>query len=129
MSRFKHYCIIFLFFASIFLALFTWHLQKELQKEQKDFKEFKNQSKELIYLGNKWNKNKNYKKILSRIKLISKPKKEITKGHINIFEFTDLSQTSLKRIIEILFNSNFNIQNFNIQKNNNRLTLYIEVKL
>lgn len=129
MTGFKQYSTMFLVLISILLTLFLVFSQKKLQEEQKNFKNFKNESKELISLSNKWNENKNYEKVLSLLKSISKPKKEIIRGHAKIFEFANLSQLKLERIVKILFNSNFNIQKLQIQRNNNKLNLHIEVRL
>lgn len=129
MTQFKQYSIIFLVLLSIFFTIFLLFSQNKFQEEQNNFKNFRDKSKALVSLSKKWGENKNYKKIFVRLRAISRPKKEIAKGHIKIFDFENLSQVHLERIMNILFNSNFNIKEFNVQKNNDKVSLHVEVKL
>ena len=129
MSRFKQYSIVLLILLSIFFALFLFVSQNSLKEEQKVFDSFQHQSNTLISLKEKWESNKNYKKIFMRLKAISKPTKEIVKGKIYTLDFTKITQVSLEQIMKILFNSNFNIKKLNVQKNNDNISLHVEVQL
>ncbi len=129
MSRFKQYSIVLLALLSIFFALFLFVSQGRLKEEQKVFNSFKHQSNTLILLKEKWRSNKKYKNIFARLKAISKPKKETLKGKTYVLDFSNLSQINLEQIMKILFNSNFNIKVLNVQKNNNKISLHVEVQL
>lgn len=129
MSIFKQYSIVLLIFLSIFLAVFLFVSQGRLKVEQKNFDSFKRQSNTLISLKEKWKSNKKYKKILARLRAISKPKKVMLKGKIYILDFADVSQIHLEQIMKILFNSNFNIKDLNVKRDNNKISLHVEVQL
>jgi len=129
MSKFKQYSIVLLILLSIFFALFLFVSQNGLKEEQKVFDSFQHQSNTLVLLKEKWGSNKKYKNIFARLRAISKPTKETVKGKMYIFDFIDVTQVNLKQIMKILFNSNFNIKELNVQKNNNKISLHVEVQL
>ena len=129
MSMFKQYSIALLILVSIFFAVFLFISQGRLKVEQKNFDSFERQSKTLVSLKEKWKSNKKYKNIFARLRAISKPKKETTKGKIYILDFIDVSQINLEQIMKVLFNSNFNIKELNVKRDNNKISLHVEVQL
>jgi len=129
MSVFKKYSIALLILLTIFSAIFLFVSQSRLKEEQKNFNSFKRQSKTLISLKEKWKSNKKYKNIFTRLRAISKPKKEISKGKIYILDFANVSQINLEQIMKILFNSNFNIKELNVKRSNDKISLHVEVQL
>lgn len=129
MTQFRQYMVALLVLLSIFFALFLFVSQNRLKEEQKIYNNFKNRSKNFVDLSRKWGENKNKKKIFVRLRAISRPIKDIKKGHIRILDFKNLSQLHLERIAKIIFNSNFNIQALDIEKVNDKISLHVEVKL
>jgi len=129
MNVFKQYSIVLLMLLSIFFAIFLFVSQSRLKEEQKNFDSFERQSNTLISLKEKWKSNKKYKNIFARLRAISKPKKEISKGKIYILDFINVTQINLEQIMKILFNSNFNIKELNVKRNNDKISLHVEVQL
>ena len=129
MNVFKQYSIVLLMLLSIFFAIFLFVSQSRLKEEQKNFDSFERQSNTLISLKEKWKSNKKYKNIFARLRAISKPKKEISKGKIYILDFINVTQINLEQIMKILFNSNFNIKELNVERNNDKISLHVEVQL
>ena len=129
MSVLKQYSISLLMLLTIFFAIFLFISQSRLTEEQKNFDSFERQSKTLVSLKEKWKSNKKYKNIFARLRAISKPKKETSKGKIYILDFINVTQINLEQIMKILFNSNFNIKELNVKRNNNRVSLHVEVQL
>jgi len=129
MSFFKRYLILVLLFLSILLAFFLYFSQNRLAEERSVFENFKKESSALILLKEKWKSHKNYKKIFTRLRAISKPTKDRTKGAVHIFKFGNLSQINLNRILLVLFNSGFIIKELDIEREKAKISLYVEVKL
>jgi len=129
MSVLKQYSIVLLMLLTIFFAIFLFVSQNRLKEEQKNFDSFESESKTLVSLKEKWKFNKKYKNIFARLRAISKPKKETSKGKIYILDFINVTQINLEQIMKILFNSNFNIKELNVKRNNNRVSLHVEVQL
>ena len=129
MSTLKQYSIMLLMLLSIFFAIFLFVSQSRLKVEQKNFDSFERQSKTLVSLKEKWKSNKRYKSIFARLRAISKPKKETLKGKIYILDFINVAQINLQQIMKVLFNSNFNIKELNVKRDNNKISLHVEVQL
>ena len=129
MNVFKQYSIVLLMLLSIFFAIFLFVSQSRLKEEQKNFDSFERQSNTLISLKETWKSNKKYKNIFARLRAISKPKNETLKGKIYILDFINVTQINLEQIMKILFNSNFNIKELNVKRNNDKISLHVEVQL
>ena len=129
MNRIREYILLFLLALSILLAIFLYIMNGKVETQKRVFENFKNQSARLISLKKRWRGDKDYKKIFSRLRAISKPIKDEMVGDRHVFGFSDLSSTSMRSIVSVLFNSGFIIKKLDIQKKGKKIALHVEVKL
>ena len=129
MSRVKTYVFIISIFLIIVLGVYYVDLSNKLKDESTAFENFKKSSKSLILLKKKWKSKNDFQMIFARIKRFAKPTKEIRKNGMQIFDFQNLTQMKLNRVLKILLNSSLVIKNIDIKKYKNKISLHVEVKL
>lgn len=128
-TQIKFYLLLAL--GGLFLALlfYLYSSNKQYKEETKNYSSFIESSLKLVNLQHKWRDENEDKKLIKQIQSRFKPTSYKEKGNLYILEFDNLSQSNLSRLGKMLLNSDLIIKALDLKKQNENVSLHVEVQI
>ncbi|MBV5278180.1 MAG: hypothetical protein J0647_03955 [Campylobacteraceae bacterium] len=115
----------------VFLSLLFYLLNATFQQKTEitHFNGLINDATVLVDLQNKWTNHEENKKVILKITSTFNPNLSELKGDIHSLAFENLNQVNFSRLSSLLLNSNLILQEIDVKKNNDKISLHVKIKI
>lgn len=117
--------------ALVFLSLLFYFFHATFQQkiEIPHFHGLINEATVLVDLQNKWTNHDENKKLILKINNTFTPSLSELKGDIHTLSFEHLSPVNFNRLNSLLLNSNLILQEIDVKKSNDTISLHVKIKI
>lgn len=115
----------------VFLSL-LFYLRNATFQQKTEITHFNgliNDATVLVDLQNKWSNHEENKKVILKITSTFNPNLSELKGDIHSLAFENLNQVNFSRLSSLLLNSNLILQEIDVKKNNDKISLHVKIKI